>query len=190
VKYNKILQRENILLRNIEMTDCTKEYVNWMNSVEINKYLESRLSVQTLESVTRFVLDMIESKNNYMFAIVHKESNKHIGNIKIGPIHSVYKNAFVGYLIGEKYYWGKGLASEAVYLAAKFCFDVLGLHKVNAGVIASNIGSIKVLEKLGFKKEACIRDDEFQDEKYWDVYRYGVFETELVSPIHLAQNKK
>lgn len=169
-------------MKNIELADCTEKYVNWLNNNEINRYLECRLSVQTLESVARFVLDMKESKTNYMFAIVHKKLNMHIGNVKIGPIHPLYKNAFVGYLIGEKQYWGKGFASEAVYLATKFCFDSLDLHKVNAGIIASNIGSIKVLEKLGFKKEACIRDDEFQDGKYWDVYRYGVLKAELIPP--------
>ena len=180
MNYDKPILGEKIILRNITMANCTEKYVNWLNDINVNRYLESRLSIQTSESIKNFVSNILESKDNYMFAIFHKESNEHIGNVKIGPIHSVYKNAFVGYIIGDKNYWGKGFATEAVYLATKFCFDVLKLHKVNAGVIAHNIRSIKVLEKLGFKKEACIRDDEFQDGEYWDIYRYGIIEKELI----------
>ena len=164
------------------MADCTEKYVNWLNDSEVNKYLESRLSAQTPETIEQFVLNTLDSRDNYMFAIVYKKSNEHIGNIKIGPIHPIYKNSFVGYLIGDKSYWGKGLASEAVYLAAKFCFDVLSLHKVNAGVYAPNTGSIRVLTKLGFKNEACIRDDVFLDGEYLDMLRYGVLRTELIAP--------
>jgi RimJ/RimL family protein N-acetyltransferase len=182
MKYNSIIEGEEICLKSIELTDCTEQYVHWLNDTETNKYLESRLSVQTIESVARFVLDIIESKDSYMFAIIHRKKKEHIGNIKIGPIHPIYRNAFAGYLIGVKSCWGKGFASEAVYLAAKFGFDTLGLHKINAGVIAPNIGSIKVLEKLGFKKEACIRDDVFQDGSFYDVYRYGVLRIELTPP--------
>ena len=177
-----ILHGRNILLRSITLADCTDRYVNWLNDSEINEYLESRLSVQTKESVSQFVSSMIESDDNYMFAIIHKETGGHIGNVKIGPIHSVYKHTFVGYLIGDKTYWGKGLASEAVYLAAKFCFDTLKLHKVNAGVIAPNIGSLKVLEKLGFQKEGCIRADVLLEDKYINVCKYGVLKAELISP--------
>jgi len=182
MNYDKPILGEKIILRNITMANCTEKYVNWLNDIDVNKYLETRLSIQTLESIKGFVLNVLETKDNYMFAIIHKESNEHIGNVKIGPIHSVYMNAFVGFLIGEKNYWGNGFASEAVYLATKFCFDVLKLHKVNAEIVAQNIRGIRVLEKLGFKKEACIRDDKLQEEEYWDVCRYGVIEKELNTP--------
>ena len=171
---------EKIVLKNITLNDCTEKYVNWLNDITINEYLESRLSIQTLDSIKQFVLNIIQSSDNYMFTIIYKESNEHIGNIKIGPIHPIYGNAFIGYLIGENNYWGKGLASEAVYLASKFSFEVLNLHKINAGVIEPNLASIKVLEKLGFKKEAHIRDDVFIDNKYLDVIRYGVLKNELL----------
>ena len=182
MQHDIVIQGKNVFLRNILLADCTEKYVNWLNNSEINEYLESRLIVQTVESVRAFVSNIIDSNDTYLFAILCKENNEHIGNVKIGPIHSIYKHAFTGYLIGEKEYWGKGIASEAVYLSTKFCFDILNLHKVNAGVIAPNVGSIKVLEKLGFKKEGCIRDDVLLENKYFDVYKFGVLESDLVSP--------
>lgn len=185
MKYNKIIQGKNLCLRDIELADCCEKYVNWLNDVKVNKYLESRLSIQSIESITRFVSNILESKDNYMFAVIYKENQEHIGNVKIGPIHPIYKNTYIGSIIGEKKYWGCGLAVEMDYLATRFCFDVLNLHKVACGVISANIGAIKIIEQLGFKKEACIRDDVFQDEKYLDVYRYGILEKELIAPINI-----
>jgi len=179
---NDIIQGDIVILRNITLADCTERYVNWMNDKKINKYLESRFSIQTMESVKQYVQNIKESNDSYMFAIIYRETNEHIGNIKIGPIHKIYKHTFVGHLIGDKNYWGSGAATDALYLAVKFCFKALSLHKVNAGVIASNMGAIRILEELGFNKEACIRDDVLLDDKYFDVYRYGVLESELISP--------
>lgn len=170
-----VLEGKKIILRNIELTDCTEKYVSWLNDKEVNRYLESRLTVQTLDSIQGFVSNIIESEDNYMFAIINKETNEHIGNIKIGPIHPVYKNTFIGYLIGEKRYWNTGMGSEAVYLAVKFCFDNLNLHKVSAGTISLNLRSSGILEKMKFRKEACLRDAVLLDnEKYVDIYYFGL----------------
>jgi RimJ/RimL family protein N-acetyltransferase len=178
MKYDKIIKGENIYLRNIELSDCKEKYVNWLNDPEVNKYLECRLSVQNIESITRFVLDVLESKDTYMFAIINKENKEHIGNTKIGPIHPIYKYTNFGLVIGEKKYWGSGLAIEAYYLTIKFCFDILNLHRVHDGVISPNEKAFKILERLGFKREGCRRDAIFQDGKYLDVYQYGILETE------------
>jgi RimJ/RimL family protein N-acetyltransferase len=180
MKYNEnVIDGEKIILRNIEITDCNEKYISWLNDKEVNQYLESRLTVQTIETIQKFVLNIINSEDTYMFAIINKKTNKHIGNIKIGPIHPIYKNTFIGYLIGEKECWGKGMGTEAVYLTIKFCFDILGLHKVSAGIVASNIASSKILEKMGFQREACLRDAVLLDnEQYTDVYYFGLLVNE------------
>jgi RimJ/RimL family protein N-acetyltransferase len=183
MKYDKnIIQGRNISLRNIKFTDCNEKYVRWLNDKEVNKYLDSRLAIQTLESIQTFVSKIVESEDNYMFAIIDKE-DRHIGNIKIGPIHPVYKSTSIGYLIGEKKHWGSGLGTEAVYLATRFCFDILNLHKVNAGIIAPNIQSARILEKIGFRKEACIREAVVLDnEQYTDIYYFGILAGEICLP--------
>ncbi|MBR4820433.1 GNAT family N-acetyltransferase, partial [bacterium] len=49
---------------------------------------------------------------------------------KIGSINSYHKYADVGFLIGEKDYWGKGIATEAIKLATDFAFNTLGLQTI------------------------------------------------------------
>jgi Acetyltransferases, including N-acetylases of ribosomal proteins len=52
---------------------------------------------------------------------------------------------------------GKGYMTEAAKLAVRFAFSELNLHRIEAGVMPHNIGSMRVLEKVGFHKEGIAR---------------------------------
>lgn len=47
-------------------------------------------------------------------------------------------------------YWGQGLASEAARAATAYAFDTLGVPKMIALTFRDNIGSRKVMERVGF----------------------------------------
>ena len=91
---------------------------------------------------------MESSENNILYGMILDQ--KHIGNIKIGPINWNHMAADVGYFIGSRDAWGKGLATEAVRRVTEFAFEELKLNKCNAGVYSGNPGSIRVLEKAGY----------------------------------------
>jgi len=106
---------ENIFLRRLTEDDATEEYVRWMNDPDINQYLESRFYTHTIESTKAFIRS-VTNDNNYQFGIFDKETGKHIGNIKVGSINHYHKYADIGFLIGEKQFWGRGIATEAIKL--------------------------------------------------------------------------
>ena len=150
---------EKITLRLLETSDCQKYYLDWLNDKDVNQYLETRWQEQSLEAIKDFVISIRESSHSYLFAIIF--NNKHVGNIKIGPIHPIYKYADISYFIGDKSAWGQGIATEAITLIIKFAFDVLGLYRLQAGAFEQNIGSQKALLKCGFKQEAIFRKKAF-----------------------------
>ena len=174
----KTLKGNNLTLRQLEFSDCTNQYVNWLNNPEINKYLESRWQHQTIQTIKDFLRSIQNNTTSYIFAICFDE--KHIGNIKINISSARYKIADVGYFIGDKSYWGRGIATEAVRLVTDFGFKELGLYKIFAGVIEGNIGSQKVLEKLGYKQEATFRKHCFLNDESdrRDVYEYAILSSE------------
>jgi [ribosomal protein S5]-alanine N-acetyltransferase len=76
-----------------------------------------------------------------------------VGRIALSQIfRGIFQNAYLGYSIGERWN-GQGLATEAVGVAVAFGFGDLGLHRVQAAVMPRNAGSIRVLEKNGFREE-------------------------------------
>lgn len=47
--------------------------------------------------------------------------------------------------------------TEAVRLVVGYAFHELKLHRIEAGVMPRNLGSMRVLEKAGFHKEGIAR---------------------------------
>jgi len=176
---DKVLHGDSIYLRQIEVSDCNDNYVKWLNDPDVNKYLETKWSEQNLDTIRSFVETQRENTNSILFAIVFKSNNMHIGNIKIGPIHPYYHHADISYFIGEKDYWCKGIATEAIRLVCRFGFNELALHRIEAGAYDCAVGSWKGLEKCGFKREGVFKGQILFDKKYIDVYRYALLETEF-----------
>ena len=103
-----------------------------------------------------------------MFGIYYEE--KHIGNIKLGPIKWAHKSADVSYFIGNKEYWDKGIATSVVSKVLDFGVKDLDLEKINAGYTERNLGSAKVLKKCGFEIEGkLLRNSILEGERVNDI---------------------
>ena len=75
--------------------------------------------------------------------------------------------------------WGKGYATEAARKVAELLFEI-GYRKIIAGCDELNKGSIRVLEKIGMKQEACLRKYILRkDGSYGDDLQFGLFGEEL-----------
>ncbi len=93
----------------------------------------------------------LAADRRYAFGIF--EGDELVGRVALSQVfRGVFQNAYLGYSIGERWN-GRGFASEAVGLAVRFAFDKLALHRVQAAVMPRNVGSIRVLEKNGFREE-------------------------------------
>jgi ribosomal-protein-alanine N-acetyltransferase len=88
----------------------------------------------------------------YAFGIYLKADNTLIGTIRLsGIMRGPFCNALLGYSMAERSN-GQGLMTEAVELSLSVAFGPLNLHRVEAGVMPHNHGSIRVLEKNGFER--------------------------------------
>ena len=113
-----------------------------------------------------------------LFAIIERQSGRHIGNIKLGPINSRYHYADISYFIGEKEMRGKGYAKEAVELVCDYGFRCHQLHRIQAGVIDGNDISAHVLLSCGFKLEAKLRDKFIVNNQYVDHLIFRLLDSE------------
>ena len=94
-----------------------------------------------------------------------------IGGIGYTLNQDVYrKSAEIGYWLGEPF-WGRGIAVAALRLVTDYAFRNHDLHRIHAGVFGWNPGSMRVLEKAGYEREAVHRDA---------VYKLGEFTDEVV----------
>jgi [ribosomal protein S5]-alanine N-acetyltransferase len=164
-----MLENERIYLRKLTARDVNERYCGWMNDPQVNRFLESRFQSHSIKSLKAFLRCVQNDKHTVFFAIILKNGDRHIGNIKLGPINTVHSCADIGILIGEKDCWGKGYATDAIVLLVEYAFRSLNLHKVTAGCYAPNVGSLKAFRKAGFLQEGfrikhCLCEGKYVDD--------------------------
>jgi len=172
-KSNLYIAGKRIYLREIEIADADRYYCDWLNDPQVNKYLESRFKKWSVKQLKSYIRKVKKSKDSIFMAVILKDSNQHIGNIKLGPINPIHGFADMGIIIGEKSSWGKGLGSEAIRLAMNYAFNNLKIHKLTAGVYSNNIASIKAFKKAGFLTEGKREKHYLYNGKYIDAVLFG-----------------
>ena len=173
------IEGARLYLREVRLSDVDANYYRWMNDPKVTRHLESRFYPQSTEAIQEFVRSKLNDTQNVFLAIVLKDGDRHIGNIKLGPINWIHRFADIGLLIGEKDLWGKGYASEAIKLVSEYAFNKLNLHKVTAGCYDENVASASAFEKVGFSREGLRKNHFFSNGRYVDQILLG-----YVNPLH------
>lgn len=168
------IKGRRIYLREIRLSDSNENYCRWMNDPEVNKFLESRFKRWTVKKIRDYIRKVKCDPSYKFFAILLKSNDRHIGNIKIGPIDRNHRFGDIGLVIGEKSMWGRGYASEAIKLLPKLAFGKMGFHKLTASAYANNKGSIKAFLRAGFKFEGARKKQYLSGGRYVDAIMVGL----------------
>lgn len=171
---NHFIDGEKIYLRGVVPTDVGPDYFTWMNDYEVTKYLETHFFPRNYQQLAKYVEEMTNRADTVFLAIIRREGDRHIGNIKLGPIDWIHRRGELGITIGDKASWGQGFGEEAITLLAKYAFYRLNLHKVTAGYYAVNDRSKRVFEKSGFTVEGVRESHLFTNGTYVDYVMVGM----------------
>ncbi|PKM52575.1 MAG: RimJ/RimL family protein N-acetyltransferase [Firmicutes bacterium HGW-Firmicutes-7] len=131
------------------------------NQTFFDQYVSTRTSeFYTIKYQAQLIQDNVlqrERDEKYTFGIFVKDTDMLIGSITLSEVlRGPLQNCFIGYYLDLEHN-GKGFMTEAVALVLRYAFDILHLHRIEAGVMPHNKGSIRVLEKAGFQKEGIAR---------------------------------
>ena len=166
------LTSERLVFKRLSVDHISTEYLSWLNDPEVNVFLETK---------GNYTMDLLKSyiekqyKNEVYFWAIHlKDSNKHIGNIKIDPIKLKTKSGEYGILIGDKLNWGKGYAKEASIRILKYCFKELKLSKITLGVVEDNIKAALLYKNMGFTIDEIKKDAGIYNNKLCNALRMSL----------------
>lgn len=153
------IESERLILRSVTELDIAK--IHLLNSSEEIARFNTSGIPESIEETNAILENWIlenskETKLRFTFAIELKKDTQLIGLIGINLGKIKYKNAEVWFKFDTKF-WNKGYATEALKEILNFGFNDLKLHRIEAGCAVENIGSIKVLEKVGMLREAHTR---------------------------------
>lgn len=102
-----------------------------------------------------------------------------VGQVTIGGVtRGSQSSAYIGYWI-SKTYARQGITSIGVALATDYCFQELGLNRVEINVRPENTASVNLVEKLGFAYEGLRRKYLHIDHDWRDHRSYALVKTDV-----------
>jgi len=110
------------------------------------------------------------------FAITRRDEDELLGSVSLRR-YARDRRAELGYWLAAAA-WNRGYASEATRAAVAFGFGELGLARIYAQVLAGNVASMRVLEKLGMIREGTKRQHVKKGNKLHDIVIYGLLREE------------
>jgi ribosomal-protein-alanine N-acetyltransferase len=111
------------------------------------------------------------------WAIELVEHDEMIGTVGLLRFDFEHRHAELGYDIARRW-WGRGLTPEAAGAVIRYGFSVLGLHRIEAGVLPENAASVRVLQKLGFVEEGTRRDYLYAKGRFHSFRWFSLLETD------------
>lgn len=110
-------------------------------------------------------------------ALFLKSTGEYIGEAGILSFNEQCNRVVLGYNLLSGF-WGNGYATEITKALVKHSFEVEKVERIEALVGDGNVASRKVLEKSGFKQEGLLRNFALIDNKYINVYYYGIIKSD------------
>ena len=162
---------EKIELSGIKKADLSV-IVKWRNNHDILKF-NTQYFLLNMEHQKKW-FDEINQKESKSKMFVFKYKNKIVGVGGLIHIDNKNKNADIAIILGESKIHGKGLGTKALQLLVDYGFKKMGLHRIGAEIFEYNKISLKLFEKLNFKKEVEMRDYLWRDGKWWKVLTYSI----------------
>jgi RimJ/RimL family protein N-acetyltransferase len=99
-----------------------------------------------------------------------------IGYTKHADVERI--GAEVGYWLGRAF-WGRGIATAALRLLTGHAFTANAeLRRLYAVPYCSNLGSARVLEKAGYRREGTLRQSALKDGRVLDQFMYAIVRDE------------
>ena len=145
----------------------------------VAKIVSERLPA-TVEGVRNYIdrqnaYQPFEKAKVFEIAIARKADGKVIG--LLGFIRRDHRQGEIGWVLGVEHR-GQGYATEAASALIDYGFNTLGVHRIHADTNSDNLASRRLMERLGMRQEALLRDAVYEDGQWLGRCIYGILEDE------------
>ena len=137
------------------MDDARAVFENWAQDPEVTRTMTWRphVDIDTTRAVLRNMIAAWEQGTRFPYMIIEKSSNQAAGMVEIRVDGH---KAELGYVLA-RIHWGKGYMTEAACTLLDWAFQQPEIYRVYATTSVENIGSQRVMEKLGMTREGLMR---------------------------------
>lgn len=121
-----------------------------MRDIENNGFIESIDINYSIDDLSQFIHEKNNSSEALLLGVFDNRNGIHFGNIKFEPIDINLKTAWLGILIGDLRYRGKGFAKEIIDTTCEYISNRYNINKIYLGVDKNNSTALKTYLKSNF----------------------------------------
>ena len=171
---------ERLLLRPLTTGDVDDLYA-YYSRPEVTRYLywgpSSRAEMAQWLAQRADRPALLAEGDVLSLAMVLLETGTMVGNVILKWLSAQHMQGETGFVLHPDHH-GRGLAGEAARVMLRLGFEELHLHRIVGSCDARNKASARVMEKLGMRREAHLRENEFVKGEWTDEYLYAMLATE------------
>ncbi len=172
------LETERLILRKLTIDDAGDVH-EYASSPEVTRYLiwEPHDSIEDSRAFINSALARYQTGAVAPWGIELKSQRKIIGTCDYISWRASHARAEIGYALSQRF-WGQGIMTEAVSKIIEYGFRVKDLNRIQAVCEIPNIGSARVLEKVGMTFEGVLRQFMIQRGAPRDLKMYAILRQE------------
>ncbi len=149
INSTRSLSTNNFLLRQLTLDDAN-EILFLRSDERVLEFIDIE-KAETLEDAKRFIEKINREDDGWAFwGITEKTNSKVIGTICLWNISLEESKADIGFVLHPDY-WGKGVMREVVPAVINLGFQKMKLKCIFGEAMPTNLKSIKLMEKIGFR---------------------------------------
>lgn len=152
------------------------------SSQEVYPWLEwckPGYSLQDTEAWIRYQREMWSNNREFHFIVIDTDTRATLGGVGLNHLHPIDRFANLGYWMRTSQ-TGKGYATAAVRLVARFAFQETALLRLEIVINVANHASQRVAEKAGAHKEGVLRNRIFMHGATHDAILFSLIAQDVI----------
>ncbi len=166
INYNMI--KNNVRVVDFTFNHISNRYISWLNDKEVVKFSEQRHFFHSFETAEKYFHEKQNSEDFFLAIEFLDYKWVHVGNIGVS-VNKPNQLADLSILVGDKNYWGKGIALTAWNLVLDYLLNNLRFRIVTAGTMEINTPMIKLMKKSEMNIDAVLPSRFNLDGKYYSL---------------------
>jgi [ribosomal protein S5]-alanine N-acetyltransferase len=130
------------------------------------------------EGFARGLINVMTQPDFFNWAIVAPPGDQAIGMVFLHSYSMQHRKAEIAFSLARSH-WRQGLATEAAQAVLRFAFHELGLNRVEALSMPENLASIRVIEKLGMRREGTMRKSHHRYDGFHDMELFALLSSDM-----------
>ena len=153
----------------IESREDVARYLYWgpRSRDEVREALQRRREMTAID----------DERDAVRLAAVLRDSDTLIGDVSLQRVSREHRQGEIGFVMHPDHH-GRGYATEAMLVLLRLGFEESGLHRIIGRCDGRNAASARLMERLGMRREAHFRENEFIKGEWTDELVYAMLAEE------------